>query len=323
MEEIFLPIERLNKFLSKHMFTVDDPLGQVAPSGLFADVKVQITGTKEMTRIGDLTTFITYTLIIQDGSPMLKSLAGLFMNDKKELVVSNSDMAFYILISRLSEQLESFLLYWDINNPVMCTKIINETSREINESIKMNNKFDKITNVLVNDILRVFLKEKEGEFTLPEYFDEEEMVYIRPVVNGFTINLELEVSEEVEDFEVDGDLYYDDDLIYIRITTNPNMNEESMDDLIGELIETVRHEIEHITQYDNGMVPTDEPEKPEDYYTQDKELGAQRAGFKLRSEQKNVGFETIVRNWFDKYQHKHTLTSEQKERVIQKVLSDK
>lgn len=323
MEDIFLPIERLNKFLSKHMFTVDDPLEQVATSGLFADVKVQITGTKEMTRIGDLTTFITYTLIIQDGSPMLKSLVGLFMNGKKELVVSNYDMTFYILISRLSAQLESFLLYWDINNPVICTKIINETSREINESIKMNNKFDKITNVLVNDILRVFLKEKEGEFTLPEYFDEEEMVYIRPVVNGFTINLELEVSEEVEDFEVDGDLYYDDDLIYIRITTNPNMNEESMDDLIGELIETVRHEIEHITQYDNGMVPTDEPEKPEDYYTQDKELGAQRAGFKLRSEQKNVGFETIVRNWFDKYQHKHTLTLEQKERVIQKVLNDK
>jgi hypothetical protein len=187
----------------------------------------------------------------------------------------------------------------------------------------MNNKFDNITNILVDDILKVFLKEKQGEFTLPEYFDEEEMVYIQPVVNGFTINLELEVNEEVKDFEVDGDLYYGDDLIYIKITTNSNINEGLMNDLIGELIETVRHEIEHISQYDSGMEPTDEPDEPEDYYTQDKELGAQRAGFKLRSEQTNVEFETIVRNWFDKYQHKHTLTLEQKERVIQKVLNDK
>jgi hypothetical protein len=126
MENLEPIIARLNKFLSQHDFRVDNPLGDVTPSGLFADVKVQITGTKEMIRIGNLTTFITYTLIIQDGSPMVKSLTNILMNDKKELVLDSSDITFYVLISRLSEQLQNFLLYWGINNPVMCTKVINE-----------------------------------------------------------------------------------------------------------------------------------------------------------------------------------------------------
>jgi len=126
MENLEPIIDRLNKFLSQHDFRVDDPLGDVTQSGSFVDVKVQITGTKEMIRIGNLTTFITYTLIIQDGSPMVKSLIRLFMNDKKELVLDNSDITFFVLISRLSEQLQNFLLYWGVNNPVMCTKVINE-----------------------------------------------------------------------------------------------------------------------------------------------------------------------------------------------------
>jgi hypothetical protein len=43
----------------------------------------------------------------------------------------------------------------------------------------------------------------------------------------------------------------------------------------------------------------------------------------MRSQEKNDNFETLVRNWFEKYQHKHSLTPEQKERVIQKILEDK
>lgn len=319
MKEIFLPIERLNKFLSKHTFKVDDPFGSLF-SNLFADVKIQIAGTKEMTRIGDLTTYITYTLIVRDGSPLLKTYLGALMNDKKELVVSYSTINFYVLFNKMDEQLENFLRYWDINNPVMCTKIINETNREINESIQMSNEFNDITKILVDDILRVYKSEKEGSFRLPEYFDEDEMVYIHPIIDGYTINLELKISEDVEDFEVDGDLRYDDDEIDIQIVTNPNMSEESMDDLIGELIETVRHEIEHIIQIDNGQRRSKEPEEPEDYYTQNKELGAQKAGFRMMSQEKNVDFETLVRRWFKKYPHKHRLTPDQEERVIQKVL---
>jgi len=322
MEELELPIERLNKFLSEHTFKVEDPIGEVAPQDMYAIVKVQLTGTKEMVRIGDLTTFITYTTLIQPSGPMMNTLAGLLMRDQKELELDNQDMTFYILNNRVSDQLEKFLLYWGIENPVMCTKVINETSNNVNESKTMS-KLNDVTNILVSDILKVVTSTKEGRFILPEWFNQEEMVYTESVINGYTLELVVETSEDVVDFEIDGDLYYDDDLININITINPNMDEETMRDLIGEIIETTRHEVEHINQYDNGLERTQEPKSSEQYYSQDKEIGAQRAGFKMRSTEQNVDFETLVRNWFKKYPHKHELIPEQQERVIQKILSEK
>lgn len=323
MEELKLPIERLNQFLTQHEFKVEDPVGETAPRDMYAVVKVQLTGTKEMYRAGDKMTYITYTTFIQPSSPMMNTLTNMLMDGEKEKVIDNQDMTFYILNNRISDQLQRFLLYWGIENPVICTKVVNETNTNLNESVEMNNELDLITKKLVKDILEVFFKEKQGKFVLPEYFDEEEMVYTQSIINGFTLELNLDVSDDVEDFEIEGDLYYGDDLISIGVTVNPDMGEDSMDDLIGELIETVRHEIEHIVQNDNGMEQIDEPNESEEYYSQIKEIEAQRAGFKLRSEEKKTDFETLVRNWFNKYQHKHSLTTEQKERVIQKVISEK
>lgn len=323
MEQLELPIERLNEFLSQHEFRVDNPMGYNDPTEMFVNVKVNLIGTKEMTRIGNETTFITYTLMFQNSNPLMDKLVNMLMMGNKEQEINSRDTTFYVLTNRLDNQLENFLLYWGIENPVICTKIIDETNNNLTESAEMNNDLDLLTKKLVSDILGVFLKEKQGNFVLPEYFDEEEMVYTQSIINGFTLELNLEVSDDVEDFEIEGDLYYGDDLISVGITINPDMSEDSLEDLIGELIETVRHEIEHIVQNDNGMKQIDEPNESEEYYSQIKEIEAQRAGFKLRSEEKKTDFETLVRNWFNKYQHKHSLTTEQKERVIQKVISEK
>jgi hypothetical protein len=178
-----------------------------------------------------------------------------------------------------------------------------------------------LTKILVDDIFQVFNEKTIGEFSLPEYFgDENRLVYTQYPIDGFTLDLDLENSEDVENFEVDGELYYDDDLIYINITLNPTFDGSIVNELYGELIEIVRHELEHIIQYNNGMVETKEPEDPEMYYSQDKEIGAQRAGFKMKSEVMGVEYETLIREWFDKYQHRHSLNLDQKERVIQKIL---
>ena len=111
MEELELPIERLNKFLSEHTFKVEDPIGEVAPQDMYAIVKVQLTGTKEMYRAGDKMTFITYTTFIQPSSSMMNTLAGLLMRGHNELELDNQDMTFYILNNRISEQLQRFLLW--------------------------------------------------------------------------------------------------------------------------------------------------------------------------------------------------------------------
>jgi hypothetical protein len=324
MEELDLPIERLNKFLDEHIFKVEDPVGETAPRDMYAVVKVQLTGTKEMYRAGDKMTYITYTTFIQPSSPMMNTLTNMLMDGKKEKVIDNQDMTFYILNNRISEQLQRFLLYWGIENPVICTKVVNETSDNINESLIMEGKYDRIVRQIVNDILSVFKSKKVGGFSLPEDLRETDLYYDYPQFKKeFGVFVNFEQSDDVETFEVDGDLYYDDDTIEILVITNPNSGNEILNDLVNELNEVVRHEIEHIIQYDGGMKRKKEPTDSEKYYMQQHELDAQKAGFKRRARREKNNMETLVRNWFKKYPHKHTLNPEQQERVIQKILSEK
>jgi hypothetical protein len=324
MEELELPIKRLNEFLSQHEFKVDDPVGETAPRDMYAVVKVQLTGTKEMYRAGDKMTYITYTTFIQPSSPMMNTLTNMLMDGKKEKVIDNQDMTFYILNNRISEQLQRFLLYWGIENPVICTKVVNETSDNINESLIMEGKYDRIVRQIVNDILSVFKSKKVGGFSLPEDLRETDLYYDYPQFKKeFGVFVNFEQSDDVETFEVDGDLYYDDDTIEILVITNPNSGNEILNDLVNELNEVVRHEIEHIIQYDGGMKRKKEPTDSEKYYMQQHELDAQKAGFKRRARREKNDMETLVRNWFKKYPHKHTLNPEQQERVIQKILSEK
>ena len=324
MEELELPIKRLNKFLDEHIFKVEDPVGETAPRDMYAVVKVQLTGTKEMYRAGDKMTYITYTTFIQPSSPMMNTLTNILMDGKKEKVIDNQDMTFYILNNRISDQLQRFLLYWGIENPVICTKVINETSDNINESLIMEGKYDRIVRQIVNDILSVFKTKKVGGFSLPEDLRETDLYYDYPQFKKeFGVFVNFEQSDDVETFEVDGDLYYDDDTIEILVITNPNSGNEILNDLVNELNEVVRHEIEHIIQYDGGMKRKKEPTDSEKYYMQQHELDAQKAGFKRRARREKNNMETLVRNWFKKYPHKHTLNPEQQERVIQKILSEK
>lgn len=324
MEDIKPIIDRLNKFFENHTFEVVTQPTHDENHNITTNVKVEITGMKEYIRIGEPTQYIQYTLYIlktNEESDKWNSLFGSVYGF--DVPISTTDNAYHQLRWVMDHKFEEFLRVFSINNPAICTRVINEIEpMKLNESIEQDNELDQLTKLLVGDILRVFKKEQFGEYRLPEYFNEEEMVYTQSILNGFSLDLDIEVSEDVNTFEIDGDLYYDDDSIYINILYNPNVKDEIIKELTGELIETVRHEIEHIIQIDNGLERADDPEEPEEYYTQEKELGAQKAGFKLASKETNLDFETFVRNWFDKYKHKHSLSPEQKERVIQKILND-
>ena len=88
--------------------------------------------------------------------------------------------------------------------------------------------------------------------------------------------------------------------------------------------EVLRHELEHLKQYEQGYkFPRKEPTNPEKYYTQSHELDAQKAGFKRRSRGEKLDYETLVRRWFEENRHKHRMTDDQAERVIQRLLKEK
>ena len=326
MEDIKPIIDRLNQFFQNHTFEVVVQPTHDENYNVKTNVKVEITGMKDYIRIGDWTTFIQYTLYVLKTDEISDKWYSLYANVYgTDVPIATTDNFYHQLRWVMDQKLEEFLKLFSINHPTICTRVINEVEpMKLNESENPTNQLNDLTKLLVGDILKVINENDFGEFSLPEYFgDENHMIYTQFPIDGFTLDLDLEISEDVKDFEIDGDLYYDDDVIYINVILNPNTTKESMEELIGELIETVRHEIEHIKQINDGMVMGGEVGGSENYYTQDTEIGAQKAGFRMRSQEKNDNFETLVRNWFEKYQHKHSLTPEQKERVIQKILEDK
>jgi hypothetical protein len=321
---IDFPIERINQFLETHTFEVYLQPTHDDDYSIPTNVKVKLTGVKEYISIGDKKPFVQYTIYIlptnENSDAWSKMYGDVYGRD---VDINTTSQVYANLRWVMDDKLSNFLKYFGVDKGAMCTRIINEVSEDkLNESLIVEGKLDKLTRKLVQDIIRFFKHQREGEFSLPEDFEGEEMIYTYPGFEGFSVFLDLQLSDDVETVDVDGDLYYDDDLVYITIISNPNAGYSILDELTKELNEVIRHELEHIRQHEEGYeFPEEEPESPEDYYTQQHELEAQRAGFKRRAKSEKVDFETLVRNWFKKNPHKHTLKPDQQEKVIQQIIS--
>jgi hypothetical protein len=322
---IDFPIERINEFLDTHTFEVYLQPTHDEDYRIPTNVKVKLTGVKEYISIGDKKPFVQYTIYIlptNDGSDAWSKMYGKIYG--KDVNISTTSQEYANLRWVMNDKLTNFLKYFGVDKGAMCTKVINEVSEDkLNESLIVEGELDKLTRKLVQDIVKFFKYQRVGEFSLPEDMGVDDMVYTYPGFEGFTIGLDLQTSNDVETVDVDGDLYYDDDLIVITIISNPKAGYSILEELTQELNEVVRHELEHIRQHDEGYeFPDEEPESPEDYYTQQHELEAQRAGFNKRVKTEKSDFESLVRGWFEKNSHKHRLNPSQKEKVIQKILNN-
>lgn len=326
MSLIDFPIERINEFLKDHVFEVITQPTHDENHNVKNNVKVKLTGVKNYISVGENTPHVEYTLYILDGdkeSNMWNSLYAKVYGTDVQLTTTTQ--IYYQLVWVMNQLLSNFLQYFGVDKSALCTRVINEVEpMKLNEGLITEGVLDKTTRRLVKDIISFFKYQRKGEFGLPEDLSQDEMVYNLPGFEGFSIFLDLQSDENIEGVDVDGDLYFDDDVVNITIISNPNAGYSDLDELTKELNDIVRHELEHIKQHREGMkMPRREPKSPEKYYTQPHELGAQRAGFRKRAKSEKLDFETVVRNWFERNSHKHRLTPEEKERVIQKILSQK
>jgi len=323
MDQEEVIIKRVNKFLENHTFEIyylQDGNGDYPTS---TNIKAEITGVRSYISMGNDTDFVTITLYILPSNELSDAhnsiMRSYFGREKK---IETYDAGPYQnLVWVVTEKMNELLKYFSLPS-AMVTKVINEVNpKKMNESLIVEGQLDKTTRTLVQDVIGFFKHQREGEFGLPEDFDDGRMVYQLPGFDNFSVFLDLQLSDEVETVDVDGDLYYDDDILYITIISNPNSGYTILDELTKELNEVIRHELEHIRQYEKGYeFPKKEPKSPEKYYTQQHELEAQRVGFKKRAKSEKVDFETVVRNWFKKNPHKHNLKPEQQEKVIQQIL---
>lgn len=329
MDIIDFPIERLNEFLSNHEFVIANPFGLPNDKSTL-EVKIKLTGMKPMISIGEWKNFIEYTLILENTEDAhLRQMLGYVFASLKthEYIIANTDTKFYSLTSQVNELLRKFLKYWGIDNYVTCTKIIDKVTnvdpKYMLEGVINEGRYDIAIRNVVKDILTTFKYQKEGEFNLPEdILGGEEMVYIFPNIDSpFSVELYMEVDDDVDTVDVDGEYYADDDTIVVRIKSNPNLDREMLEELHFELVELISHEIKHLEQNERGYkFPRKEPKKSLKYYTQPHEIEAQIAGFKKRAQKQRRPFADVVDDWFDKNRHKHGLTDDEIDIVVDKIL---
>ena len=301
MNQIDFPIEKINHFLKNHSFEIQSPFGSGMNHPITLTVKVELKGIKPMISVGEWTDFVEYTLFLEDVNSDFASklfnaqFESLKTNDYK---ITNTDTTFYLITSSVSTMLRTFLKYFEVDNHVTCTRIVNNlgNSNHMNESLIVEGKYDSMTRQLVKDVLGVIKYQKEGEFTLPEDISSN-MSYSFPQFDGeFTIELTLKVSDDIETVDVDGAYYPEDDVIEITIISNPNLGRQTLEELHFELNELIRHELEHIIQFERGDdIPKKEPKVPLKYYSQKHELQAQIAGFKRRAQKERKPLEDVIR----------------------------
>jgi hypothetical protein len=194
-------------------------------------------------------------------------------------------------------------------------RILNFKSFELITESKRN-----VVRQLVRDIITIFKSEGEGEYDLPAHLTDEEYYFFDSLSTNFILELKIDETDEIETFELEGGYYEDSEIMEIEILYNPNAFPDQLWNLIGELNETVRHELQHIIQYERGDEVEPDESSSDIYYTQEHELDAQVHGFRRISKLRKEPFEKVVREWFDKNYRKHSMDSETKERVIQKIL---
>lgn len=323
-EDLKHSMETANNFLKNHVFEVylDRSTDE---NKVPTNVKVELTGIKTYVSVGDDKPFVQFTAYIlptNEMSDLLYSALRAKHGREKHIKTFNYggyDALGFVMQRKLSE----FLKYFSLPDAIL-TKVVNEVEPlKLNESLITESRFDGITRALVKDILSFYKYQREGQFLLPEDLRGENFnSYQFPEIDHeFVIELNLEIDEDVDTVDVDAAYYREEDVIEITIISNPDMGYKNLEQLIGELNETVRHELEHIYQYQKGhKFPKREPKSPIKYYLQPHELEAQKVGFKRLAKLQKKPMIDVIRNWFNKNQKRHRLSDKEVEKVIKKIL---
>ena len=202
---------------------------------------------------------------------------------------------------------------------------------KLHEEVYMARIAEKATTDVVKDIFELVRLFEGGDeiVILPDYYsdiDGDEYEY-----GELKFNLELNILENTEEDDFTIDAYMGgefNDTIYVDISLSPEFNEKYYESLYIVLSEYIRHEIEHVLQELDPERP-DLPDEdltqkslnltPFEYYTQDYELDAQKAGFERRAKMEDKSVEEVIRDYIEYRQHIDKLSDVEKQELISKL----
>jgi hypothetical protein len=186
----------------------------------------------------------------------------------------------------------------------------------------MNLKIGKprhIVRTIVKDVFNIFKNQKTGEYYLPEYFNDEKHFYeFNSLAATFNVELLINQNVDIDDFYLDGEYDIEDETMIIQISYNPNNCEKIYYNLIGELNELVRHELQHIILDINNIKL--KKSKNKNYYLQEEELICQYYGFKRMSFITKTSINDCLEYWFSKYKFRHKLSDKNIKKIIDAIL---
>ena len=230
------------------------------------------------------------------------------------------------------------------------------------KNLIIEGRYDSLVTKLSNTLLAIVkdswasTKDPQGEFSgqkiyfksnehVPNIDDDNEFkyIYFEEVENAqipleFYLQLKVQWIEDLDDLIVGGDAYNEDKtdsadlpLIEIRFKLDPSEYPQLLNEVAMSLRDTLRHEIEHLTQSgwnlkNNKYIPSDMAlrNKIESgklpaarYFTLPKEIDAMIHGLYNKAKKSKQPFATVVNDYLDIWVSNETITQQDKENIIQ------
>ena len=129
--------------------------------------------------------------------------------------------------------------------------------------------------------------------------------------------------ELLKPFDVQAFWVENEDTIEVEVDIDENAGNEIFYELIGELNDVVRHELEHRKQeYSGYEFPDKEYKQPLRYYTQQHEIEAQVAGFKRKAKIQGRNIEDVMREFFNRRKKVYNLKQSTIDKIVARLMDE-
>jgi hypothetical protein len=317
-------IERINKLLSTRTFKYKGQIVGGLPDSMNSDIdyKFKIDGYKKMISVGEEYDYALLNVVITGLNDRFSQL--LFTpedNEQGKIIAKSFENRLYKFYSDLNLEMANFLRIFDGDINTTIYSLTFDVPKPINES-RMSRISRTAIRTTVRDILNIIKNKNAGEFYLPGEDGEEYSFSNLPF--SYSVNLFIEIDDNIDGYELNGDFSSEDDVIEVIIKFNPKTLRKNVYNIIGELNDIVAHELEHGFQYiTEGKIYQEPPTDSLEYYTQPDEVRAQRVGFRRVAKLRKLPFNDVVKDWFDDHKEIHGLSDDECEKVINVIIDGK
>jgi hypothetical protein len=317
-------INLINKIVSKKTFNYNGEIVATADIKADVDYKFQITGQRKMMSVGEYYDYLKLEVTITGFNDKFSRLIFGFDEQYKHMDFEKMYKSqLYPFYSSLNQQIQEYLKYFNTTGELIRTTI-DDLKFDVKkpENITESRMSKVAIRTTVTDIVHKLKDGEEGTFYLPGENGEEYEFTNLPF--RYSVELTLEIDDELDGFKMNGEYSSEDEVIEIIIRYNPKTLRRNFYNIIGQLNDIVAHELEHGFQYArDGRIHEEPPTDSFEYYTQPHEIGAQRVGFRRVAKLRKLPYNDVVRDWFDTHKDVHGLTDDEMEKVIQIILNDK